>query len=177
MKINEYESYILQALSTTSLFAELHNSNYLNSEHFKNLKFENESFKEILKYSGIGNPASLQMLLYALLVIPKELEEKGAIKLQLSNLNIEIAKLKISLHSTYTEKGVFNYVKHIRNVLSHGNCFFSTINNQDVITFKDCSIRDKNKHCEIVMSTYDVGNILTSIQKILLSYFENKKNN
>ena len=29
-------------LATTSLFAELSNINYLNTEHFKNLKFEND---------------------------------------------------------------------------------------------------------------------------------------
>ena len=41
-------------------------------------------------------------------VIPKELEEKGQVKLQLTNLNNEIDKLKISLNSTYLKEINFN---------------------------------------------------------------------
>ena len=177
MKIkDEYDSFILQSLATTSLLAELSNSNYLNSEHFKNLKFENESFKEIIQSSSIGNPACLQMLLYALLVIPKELEEKGNVKLQLTNLNNEIDKLKILLNSTYLKETNFNYIRHMRNALSHGNCFFSTFNGQTVVTFKDCNTRNRKEHCEIMISTFNVGTILMSIQKVLLSYFKDKYN-
>ncbi|MGN0787968.1 MAG: HEPN family nuclease [Candidatus Onthoplasma sp.] len=173
---DEYDSFILQALATTSLLAELSNNGYLSTEHFKNLKFENEFFKKILKLSSIGNPACLQMFLYALLVIPKELEEKGQVKLQLTNLNNEIDKLKISLVSTYTKEPNFKYIKHMRNALSHGNCFFSTINGNTIVAFKDCNTRNKKEYCEITISTFNVGTILMYIQKILLSYFKDKYN-
>lgn len=173
---DEYDSFILQSLATTSLLAELSNNDYLNSEHFKNLKFENEFFKEILKISSIGNPACLQMFLYALLVIPKELEEKGQVNLQLINLNSEIDGLKISLVSTYKKEPNFNYIRHMRNALSHGNCFFSTINGDTIVAFKDCNVRNKREYCEIKISTFNVGTILMSLQKILLSYFKNKYN-
>ena len=171
---DEHDSFILQALATTSLLAELSNNDYLNTEHFKNLKFENESFKKILEISSIGNPACLQMFLYALLVIPKEMEEKSPVKLQLANLNSEIDKLKISLISTYAKEQNFNYIKHMRNALSHANCFFSTISGNTTVTFKDYNTRNKKEYCEITISTFNVGTILMSIQKILLSYFKDK---
>lgn len=173
---DEYDSFILQSLATTSLLAELSNNDYFNSEHFKNLKFKNESLKEILEISSIGNPACLQMVLYALLVIPKELEEKGQVNLRLINLNSEIDGLKISLVSTYKKEPNFNYIRHIRNALSHGNCFFSTINGDKIVTFKDCNVRNKKEYCEIKISTFNVETILMSLQKILLSYFKDKYN-
>jgi len=73
MEITENESIFLQALSTTSLLAELHNNKFLGSEYYKKLSFSNNSLKEILELSGIGNPATMQMFLYILLVVPKEI--------------------------------------------------------------------------------------------------------
>lgn len=72
-KITPEESLFLQSLATTSLLAELQNNNFINSEYFLNLKFDNNSFKQILLTSGIGNPACMQMMIYRLLIIPKEI--------------------------------------------------------------------------------------------------------
>ena len=114
--------------------------------------------------------------LTALKISPKELEEKGNVKLQLTNLNNEIDKLKILLNSTYLKETNFNYIRHMRNALSHGNCFFSTFNGQTVVTFKVYNTRNRKEHCEIMISTFNVGTILMSIQKVLLSYFKDKYN-
>lgn len=78
MEITENESIFLQALSITSLLAELHNNKFLGSEYYRKLSFSNNSFKEILELSGIGNPATMQIFLYILLVVPKEIRNAVA---------------------------------------------------------------------------------------------------
>ena len=79
--INQEMSLLLQCLASTSLLAELSNSNFMKSEYFNLLKFDNEGIKNILIESGIGNPAAMQMMLYALLIIPKETLSRSAYKL------------------------------------------------------------------------------------------------
>ena len=64
--MEQYDSYFLQALATTALISALANNQYLKDDHFQILKFDNDSFKNIIKLSEIGNPATLQMFLYAL---------------------------------------------------------------------------------------------------------------
>ena len=70
--MEQYDSYFLQALATTALITALDNPD-LKDDLFQILKFNNDSFKNIIKLSGIGNPATLQMFLYALLVAPYEM--------------------------------------------------------------------------------------------------------
>lgn len=69
--ISAEESLLLQCLATTSLLGELSNAKFLESDYYKRLAFANEEFKKILTISGLGNPATMQMMLYALLTIPR----------------------------------------------------------------------------------------------------------
>ena len=75
MNLTKQESIFCQALAMTSLLEELSNRDFLNSDYYnENITFDrnNNNFKEILKASGLGNPATMQMFLYILLVMPKE---------------------------------------------------------------------------------------------------------
>ena len=57
------QSLIVQAMASVSLLAELSNADFLNSEYFEKMHFDNESYKCILKQSGIGNPAVMHFAL------------------------------------------------------------------------------------------------------------------
>ena len=75
MILTAQKSIFCQALAMTSLLEELFNKNFLNSDYYKqNIIFteNNENLQEILKISGLGNPATMQMFLYILLVVLKE---------------------------------------------------------------------------------------------------------
>lgn len=67
------ETILSQALTMTTLIYELHKSNFLKSDFFKENNPNNSNFKKILNEYGIGNTATLQMFLYILLVMPKEI--------------------------------------------------------------------------------------------------------
>ena len=96
LSITQEQSIFLQSLATTSLLAELSNSNFLESDCFNKLNFQNHFFKEILTQSGIGNPACMQIMLYSLLVIPKETLEKKKLYPNLDEDFLDInKKLKI----------------------------------------------------------------------------------
>lgn len=59
----------------TSLLVELSDRDFLNSDYYnQNIIFaeNNDNFQKILKASGLGNPATMQIFLYILLVMPKE---------------------------------------------------------------------------------------------------------
>lgn len=127
--ITAEESLLLQCLSTTALLGELANDNFLESDYFKRLTFANEDCKTILKISGLGNPATMQMMLYALLIVPREILSR----LDYRNLESYIERInplvysliEQDTYSTYdneesTEK--INYFRHIRNAVAHSKC-------------------------------------------------------
>ena len=67
-----------QIIATISLIAELINNDFLKSEYYQKLNWSDseiniQKIKKILAASGLSNPAMMQMCLYALLVIPREL--------------------------------------------------------------------------------------------------------
>lgn len=181
MKITENESIFLQGLATTSLFAELSNNNFLESEYYKKLNFSNCTLKKVLNLSGIGNPATMQMFLYILLVVPKEIlksfdksYEKNC-KNAVNNLCIDLVESKTN--STYLgedNKISIDYYRHIRNAVAHAKCYYEQINNICYVTFKDTDIKDNNQHCEIIMQTKNVGKVFEKLQLQMMQYIEGK---
>ncbi len=171
-EINEDESILLQHLAIPSFLAELFNADFLNSEYFKNLHYENEIHKDILRRSGLGNPACMQIMLYSLLVVPQELLSKPQFKsfenYQLKHLNPKIPTyIEDGTYSTYENEDTcekINYVRHIRNSIAHANMHYFERNGIPHVKFIDSSL-DKKSKCEIVMQCRYVGSILMDLQK------------
>lgn len=179
IKITPRESMFLQCLAMTSLLAELSNSEFLKSNYFKKeLSFENEIHKQILIESGIGNPATMQMMLYSLLVIPKEIlsrEEYEKLENYAEKVNTQVCELieDQETSSSYDEedqKENINYFNHIRNAISHSRCKYESINGKNYVTFTD-----KNRsgsECNIKIECVKVGLILMKLQDLLMQYFK-----
>lgn len=174
--MEQYDSYFLQALATTALISALANNQYLKDDHFQILKFDNDSFKNIIKLSGIGNPATLQMFLYALLVAPYEMNKEHKLNMEFEKLNQYISKYIIDSQSNYSyDINEINYIRHIRNSISHSKCNFFAENNNCFITFWDQDNSHGNSYkCDFTIRTADVGKLLEKIQLIILTYFQNK---
>lgn len=182
-KITPEESLFLQSLATTSLLAELQNNDFLNSEYFLNLKFDNNSFKKILVSSGIGNPACMQMMVYALLIIPKEILTEEVY----NGINSKFIDINKKIDRMVEEKGTFtnyksdqkltgykmDYLRHIRNAVSHARCEYESTNNKNFVTFKDISITE-DECCEIKIECQKVGLILMELQKLIIDYYIDK---
>lgn len=164
----EFDSYLFQAVSTISLVTNLSNSNFQNSEYCANFLADDPVALFVLRESGIGNPATLQMYLYALLVAPYEVDKKHEIHLQLEELNNDINLLAFNVYSNYNyDVPKINYIKHIRNAVAHSRCNFSIENSDYCVTFIDTF---GNSSCRLTMKTIDVGLILDKILNKIFKY-------
>lgn len=178
-KISEKESLLLQCLAITCFLAELSNNDFLGSDYFNNLTFANEACKEILIKSGLGNPATMQMMLYALLVVPKEILS-GTEYIEFEDHSKKINPLMASLveeetFSTYdneNSKEKINYIRHIRNSLAHSKCKFTVENYKNYVFFTDSG--KNSKQCSIKIECYKVGKVLMELQKLIMEYYNSR---
>ncbi|MBE5922494.1 MAG: hypothetical protein E7269_07060 [Lachnospiraceae bacterium] len=180
MKLAPNESILCQALAITSLLGELNNSNFLQSKYYQNLRFSgnSENFRKILNASGLGNPATMQMFLYVLLVMPKEIlkDYAGSYGKQSEmEINQLFLKLVTNVNTTYNNESnsdltTINFYRHTRNAVSHSRCFYEMVNNVCYITFKDENPKDISKHCEFTIKTADVGCILERLQIQIMNF-------
>ncbi len=70
------DNLLIQSYFTTAFLLELKNKDFLNSDYYKNASFEDKFVKESLPKVGIDNQGTLLMMLYTMLVVPKQLLEK-----------------------------------------------------------------------------------------------------
>ena len=182
MNLTKQESIFCQALAMTSLLEELSNRDFLNSDYYnENITFveNNDNFKKILKASGLENPATMQMFLYILLVMPKE-TLSGLDDITIDSwenaLKTIIQSFNPSVTTTYPgessgDLSTVNYYRHIRNAVSHAKCVYETEDGRTYVTFKDKNRNPQNQyHCEIKMLTSDVGSMLEVLQNQIMEY-------
>ena len=179
IKADEVQSLFSQTLATTSLIKELIDSSFLESDYYKNIKFKdnNDQFKYILKESGLDNPACLQMFLYALLVVPREiLVDKNNLYYEKCKDNFNKLCLELIESSTTTtykkEKDIFeiNYYIHIRNAVSHARCYYETINGNRYVKFVDIKPENRKEFCEIIIQTTNINKLICLLYDQLLNY-------
>lgn len=180
MNLTEQECMFCQTLAMTSLITELSGSDFLSSDYYnKNITFgkNDDIFRKILNTSRVGNPATMQMFLYLLLVMPKEtlsgIDDK-TINLWENNLKTTIQSFSISVTTTYpgesnSDLSTVNYYRHIRNAVSHAKCVYETEEGRTYVTFKDENPK-KSYHCEIKILTSDVGSMLEVLEKQIMTY-------
>ena len=149
--ISQEESLLLQCLATTSLLGELSNANFLESDYYKQLSFSNKNIKNILTQFGLRNPATMQMMLYALVSTLIETET-------MSTYDNEDSCEKI------------DYFRHIRNAVAHSKCNYFSDRGKNFVIFSD-SNNNGSKVCSIKMECYKVGIILMELQRLIMEYY------
>lgn len=73
MKYTPEENLIIQVYFTFYFLYELDRNEFLNSNFYKNMQFNDKFIKESLPQIGIMNQGTLVQTLYSMLVLPKEL--------------------------------------------------------------------------------------------------------
>jgi hypothetical protein len=173
MALNQEDNLLIQSYFTVTFLTELKNNDFLNSDYYKNMEFGDKYLQNNLASVGIDNQGALLIFLYTMLVIPKQLLEKKFPE-KFIEINSIVNKIKSKANSNYKDDytdGILNidYLRHIRNAVAHARVEF--IPNESV-TFKD---EDKGKSCSITIPLISMGEFLTELQKIFITYVENLK--
>lgn len=100
MDYTQEDNLLIQSYFITAFLVELENQDFLNSDYYKNVSFEDKFVKENLLEVGIDNQGTLLVMLYTMLVIPKQLLEKD-FPTEFKALNEKISELKSKAVSTY----------------------------------------------------------------------------
>ena len=181
MELTEHESIFCQALAITFLLEELDRTDFLNTDYYnENVEFSanNDNVKKILKASGIGNPATLQMFLYVLFVMPKEIFSdlgEGKITSWENEFKRNINSYSITVTTSYPGESnedltSIKFFRHIRNSVSHSKCAYERENGNYYVIFKDENQKNSSQKCEIKMKTSDVGKMLKFLQREIMNY-------
>ena len=140
--ISQEESLLLQCLATTSLLGELSNANFLESDYYKQLSFSNKNIKNILTQFGLRNPATMQMMLYASLTVPRETLSRTAysvLETYVERINPLVSTLiETETMSTYDNEDScekIDYFRHIRNAVAHSKCNYFSDRGKNFVIF------------------------------------------
>ena len=185
MELTEHESLFCQGLAIISLIETLDGLDFLNSEYYKeNVVFgdNNDIIKEILDKSRLGNPATLQMFFYTLLVMPKEIIEETTIISWEKEFKREINSDFLHVTTTYTSelRNGLNSIKlfrHLRNSVSHFKCTYVTEGDDNYVIFKDENPSDDSQKCEIKMLTSDAEKLMKFLMEKIMTYLNNRWKN
>ena len=157
---------------TTSFLFELKNNEFLKSDYYKNVQFEDNYLKENLPLIGIDNQGTLLITLYSMLVIPKRLLSQNYSN-EFAKLNNVVDSIKSNAESNYkSDNRQIDFIRHIRNSVAHAKVTF--IPNVSV-TFTDEN--NGNEICTITIPLVKIGIFCTELQKVFMKYIETLKAN
>ena len=179
---DEKVSLLLQNQANVFLLSKLLKPIFLKSAVFNDLTSDNQFFRDVIERSGLGNPAMMLMMLYALLVVPKELLSQSAnceMKQRIDKIDPLIANLaEDGTSSTYPNeenKEKIKYSRHMRNAISHARAHFFSENERNYVEFRDC-IGNPAKVCSIKIECYKVAKIMDTLIAIMNQYTTDKIN-
>lgn len=164
------DNLLIQSYFTTALLVELKNANFLDSDYYKNRQFQDKFVQDNLPKVGIDNQGTLLMVLYTLLVVPRQLLETN-FPTEFDSLNGEVVKLATSATSSYKKDAqTVDHVRHLRNAVAHARVNFK----QDgTVTFRDEDGRSSVWEATFPLS--NIGHLLTALQAIFMKYVESVK--
>ncbi|MGL5599003.1 MAG: HEPN family nuclease [Aeromonas sp.] len=172
------ENQIIQTYISFKFLYELHSSGFVNSPEFKKLHFNDSYVQEQVSKNGIFTQGMIPPILYMLLVMPKEMLS-DQLKNDYDCINKKVSAMSLSTTTTYLsdKKGV-DYLRHLRNAVSHMNVEYISDNN----VFKDSRMTKSKKNrkprkeeFEVKISNVQLGTIVGMLDKVFIKYIENIK--
>ena len=177
--LSDKDDILIQSYFIVAFLTELKNLDFLNSEYYKNSKFQDSFVQENLPSIGIDNRGCLIIFLYALLVLPKEQFKDSELEKAFDKLNKKIKPLVYQESSNY-KRDIMNgnmeiqYLYHIRNAIVH--CKIKFENN--LVVFNDINNKVKkgnpNEECQINIQMNKMGAIITLLQMTIIKYLKTK---
>ena len=170
MEYSQEDNWLIQSYFTAAFLVELKNNDFLNSNYFKKVPFEDKYVKETLPKVGIDNQGTFLIMLYTMLVVPRQLLEKD-FPTEFEALNGIVDKLKSNAVSTYKKDSVkIDFIRHIRNAVAHARVEFNPN-----VSVKFSDENNGGEKCEITIPLQNIGFFLTELQKVFMKYIETLK--
>lgn len=164
---SQEDNLLIQSYFTTAFLSELHNLNFLNSEYYKDADFQDKYVQEHLPSIGIGNHGSLLMILYSLLIIPKELIE-SKYQTEFKDLNQFVDSIKSKANSTYkNDSHSIDYIRHIRNSVAHAKVSF---NSEKEVVFLDEN--NNGSECTIIIPLANMERFIKELRGIFFKHIK-----
>ena len=124
--LTQEDNLILQTYYTSVLLAELKNNNLINSTFFDSMSFKQPVVKSEIKKINVDNQGTLLMVLYAMLVVPKEIVEEKYSD-EYDKLNVYLENISIDTSSNYpNDMPKVKFIRHIRNAIAHARVKFES---------------------------------------------------
>ncbi len=170
MNYSNNDNLLIQGYFSIALLVELKNAKFLDSDYYKNAQFEDNFVQENLPKVGIDNQGALLMILYTLLVVPRQLLEKN-FPTEFDCLNNVVVDLSTSAKSSYKKDiQTIDHVRHLRNAVAHARVIFDS---KGTVTFRDED--GKGSVWEATFPLAKIGPLLTALQTIFMKYIESVK--
>lgn len=170
MILTQDDNLLIQTYFTTAFLGELTNNNFLKSDCYKNLQFGDNYIKENLPSIGIDNQGTLLIMLYTMLVIPKQLLSQNFPD-EFCALNNFLKDLNSRVESNYqSDNKQIDFIRHIRNSVAHARVTF--------IPYVSVTFTDENNRgeiCSITIPLMKIGAFLTELQQVFMKYIETLK--
>ncbi|GHU76633.1 hypothetical protein FACS189461_4430 [Spirochaetia bacterium] len=179
MSLNTEENLILESAFMASLLMDLipATHEFVKSDFFKTMPSVTPGIKQAFADGkiGVGNQGTILMCLYALLVLPKELiSTKYQSDYDSINTFIHsIAEGGISgIKDTYNKKG--EYLRHIRNAISHGKIKFDDTTPGNIkVTFEDSdTMKPPKSEFSITLPVLHIARLLDKLLEVSEKYLD-----
>lgn len=177
MNIDPLKANLCTSLASCNLLLMLNYNKFLKSNEYKNNYFtdKNNFNAYILDKVGIGNQSIMVMMLYALLVLPKEQLPRDSYYLDQINKTIKMFCTKHAkvIKTSYkgedkNNKSTIKFHDHMRNALAHGRMNFSK---QKIVEFSDKRRGEENV---FKLFTKDIGILVKELSEIIAKYINDE---
>lgn len=169
VKYTAEESMLMSIFLTVEFLATLQSINFTETEMYKQIPFASDMFKEHFRSIGVGNQGTALMMLYAMLVVPKEnWVKQKKYEDDFKKVNWTISAMMTSCKSTYkSDSPVVNHITHIRNAISHFR--IDWIDEPRSFVFRDNNAKE---NYEVVIETQRIGFVMSAVQRIFLKFMQ-----
>jgi hypothetical protein len=170
--LTQEQDIMFQSYFTACLLVELYNNKFLESDYFQNMTFGAPQTKDALRSIGMDNRGCAMIMLYAMLVIPREVENvKQAYSSKYDEIQTFLTMYTKNTETNYkSDKPLIQYLRHIRNAVSHAHVEFRPYDSVDTVRFTDENHKKERFVTELPINK--LGELNHRLQMIHMAYIQ-----
>lgn len=163
------ENQMIQTYMSFKFLLELHNVGFVKTKEYSDLPFKDSFVHEQMKSMGIMNQGMIPPIMYMMLVMPRELLSNQSSN-EYKEINSFISSLNLKTTSSYQSDGIeINYIRHMRNAISHMNVTYDKTG----AIFKDTN--KKQEQFSMNVDYQNLGVIVEKLSEVYAKYIEDIK--